>query len=60
MKWRVMVELSGANGAVEFHEVSVGASASAACLAQTLGLTAAEGKITPAWLPGESGEPFTR
>ena len=26
MKWRVMVELSGADGAVVLHEVSVGAS----------------------------------
>ena len=43
MKWRVMVELSGANGAIELQEVSVGASTLAACSAETLGLTAAEG-----------------
>jgi hypothetical protein len=50
MKWRVMVELSGADGAIELHEVSVGASPSAACSAETLGLTAAEGRKTLAGL----------
>jgi len=50
MKWRVMVELSGANGAIELQEVSVGASTLAGCSAETLGLTAAEGKKTLAGL----------
>jgi hypothetical protein len=50
MKWRVMVELSGANGAIELQEVSVGAATLAGCSAETLGLTAAEGKKTLAGL----------
>jgi hypothetical protein len=50
MKWRVMVELPGADGAVELREVSVGECSAAACSAETLGLTIAEGKKTLAGL----------
>ena len=50
MKWRVMVELGGAGGALELREVSVGECAAAACSAETLGLTMAEGKKTLAGL----------
>jgi hypothetical protein len=50
MKWRVMVELGGAGGTLELREVSVGECAAAACSAETLGLTVAEGKKTLAGL----------
>ena len=50
MRWRVMVELSGAEGAIELREVSVGACTAAACSAETLGLTVADGKKTLAGL----------
>ena len=46
MKWRVMVELAGAEGTVQLHEVSVGGSTTAVYSAETLGLTVAEGKMT--------------
>ena len=50
MKWRVMVELAGAEGSVQLHEVSAGGSTTAECSAETLGLTVAEGKTTLAGL----------
>jgi hypothetical protein len=45
MKWRVMIELAGAKGTVQLHEVSAGGSTAAECSAETLGLTVAEGKM---------------
>ena len=50
MKWRVMVELGGAEGSLELREVSVGECATGAYSAETLGLTVAEGKKTLAAL----------
>jgi hypothetical protein len=50
MKWRVMVELGGAEGTVQVHEVSAGGSTTVECSAETLGLTVAEGKMTLAGL----------
>ena len=50
MKWRVMIELAGAEGTVQMHEVSAGGSPAAECSAETLGLTVAEGKMTLAGL----------
>ena len=46
MNWRVMIELVGAEGTVQLHEVSAGGSTTAECSAETLGLTVAEGKMT--------------
>jgi hypothetical protein len=40
MKWRIMVELGGAEGALELREVSVGECATAVYSAETRGLTA--------------------
>jgi hypothetical protein len=42
MQWRVMVELIGADGSVQAHEVHVGGCLPAACSAETLGLTQAQ------------------
>ena len=50
MKWRVMVELGGAEGSLELREVSVGECATGAYSAEALGLTVAEGKKTLAAL----------
>ncbi len=50
MKWRVMVELTGSDGPVCAHEVSVGVSNTAECSAATVGLTLADGKRTLAGL----------
>jgi hypothetical protein len=50
MRWRVIVELGGAEGTVQLHEVSAGGSATAECSAEPLGLTMAEGKMTLAGL----------
>jgi len=47
MKWRVMVELGGAEGTVKLHEVSVGGGTTTEYSAETLGLTIAEGNT--AW-----------
>ena len=47
-KWRVMIELSGADGAVCMHEVSAGGSTTIANSPATIGLTMTEGKRTPA------------
>jgi hypothetical protein len=43
MKWRVMMELVGADGTVGVHEVSGGAAV-AECAPRMIGLTLAEGK----------------
>src|SRR5271157_3973118 len=50
MKWRVMVELGGAEGTVELHEVSVGGGTTTEFSAETLGLTIAEGNTALAGL----------
>ena len=50
MKWRVMVELGAADGTVHLHEVSIGECTVAACSAETLGLSIADGKTTLAGL----------
>jgi len=50
MKWRVIVELGGAEGTVQVHEVSAGGSVKTEYSAETLGLTVAEGKMTLAGL----------
>jgi hypothetical protein len=50
MKWRVVVELSGADGTVRLHEVSVGGCTTTTCSPDTLGLTLATGKETLAGL----------
>ena len=50
MKWRVMVELGGAEGTVELHEVSVGGGTTTEYSAETLGLTIAEGNTALAGL----------
>src|SRR4051794_28823863 len=44
MYWRVMMELRGADGSVQTHEVHVGSCIPAACSAETLGLTQAQAK----------------
>jgi hypothetical protein len=44
MQWRVMVELSSADGGVQTHEVHIGGCLPAACSAATLGLTQAQAK----------------
>jgi hypothetical protein len=50
MKWRVMVELTGSNGAVSTYEVGAGGTNTAECSAATVGLTLADGKRTLAGL----------
>lgn len=50
MKWRVIVELAGADGSVQVHEVSVGGYTTTTCSPDTLGLTLAAGKETLAEL----------
>ena len=44
MQWRVMVELTGADGKAEVHEVQAGGGTPAACSPETLGLSLAEAK----------------
>src|SRR5208282_4183824 len=44
MKWRILVELAGADGSVQSHEISVGGYGTIDSSAETLGLTLAEGK----------------
>ncbi len=46
MKWRILVELAGADGSVQSHEISVGGWGAIDSSAETLGLTLAEGKKT--------------
>ena len=50
MKWRVMVELTGSDGAVRKHVVSAGGSNTVECSPGTVGLTLADGKRTLAGL----------
>jgi len=50
MKWRVMVELGAADGTIQLHEVSGGECTVAACSAETLGLSIADGKTILAGL----------
>ena len=50
MKWRILVELAGADGSVQSHEISVGGCGTINSSAETLGLTLAEGKKTLAGL----------
>jgi hypothetical protein len=64
MQWRVMVELSGADGSVQTLEVHVGGCLSAACSAETLGLTQAQARQLLAELQrhlvqAQMGIPFT-
>src|ERR1700730_12818755 len=47
MNWRVMIELVGAEGTVQLHEVSAGGSTTAECSAENMGLTVAGGNINP-------------
>jgi hypothetical protein len=55
MKWRVVVELAGADGTVQSHEISVGGCGTIDHSADTLGLTLAEGKKTLAGLQRHLG-----
>jgi hypothetical protein len=50
MQWRVVVELSGAVGVIQVHEVHSGGSIMAGCSAATLGLSLAEAKTILAGL----------
>jgi hypothetical protein len=50
VQWRVMVEVSGALGAKQVHEVHTGCSATPGCSAATLGLSLAEAKAVQAGL----------
>ena len=50
MKWRVVVELAGAGGIVQSHDISVGVGGTIDHSVETLGLTLAEGKKTLAGL----------
>ena len=52
MKWRVLVELIGADGAVRTHEVSTDGGTAAEVSPTTIGLTLADGKRTLAALQG--------
>ena len=50
MKWRILVELAGADGSVASHEISGGGGGTIDHPAETPGLTLAEGKKTLAGL----------
>ena len=50
VQWRVMVEVSGAVGAKQMHEVHAGGSATPGCSAATVGLSLAETKAVLAGL----------
>jgi hypothetical protein len=50
VQWRVMVEVSGAVGAKQMHEVHAGGSATPGCSAATVGLSLAEAKAVLAGL----------
>ena len=52
MKWRVVVELTGADGAVRTHEVSAGGATAIDLSSASVGLTLADGKRTLAALQG--------
>jgi hypothetical protein len=44
MKWRVMIDLAGAEGTVQLHEVSAGGSTTAECSAKSWGRRWRKGK----------------
>jgi hypothetical protein len=44
MRWRVVVELTGADGSVQMQEVGTGGNTIAACSTKTLGLALVDGK----------------
>jgi hypothetical protein len=50
MRWRVMAELTGMDGTVHTHEVSVGGATTIEHSSATIGLTLADGKRTLAGL----------
>jgi hypothetical protein len=50
VQWRVRVEVSGAVGAKQVHEVHAGGSATPGCSAATVGLSLAEAKAVLAGL----------
>src|SRR3954447_13333833 len=50
MKWRVLIEVTNADGVVVTHEVSSGSRPVSGISANTIGLTLAEGKSTLAGL----------
>ena len=50
MKWRVIAELTGSDGAVRKHVISAGGSNTVECSPGTVGLTLADGKRTLAGL----------
>ena len=50
MKWRVIAELTGSDGAVRKHVVSAGGSNTVECSPGTVGLTLADGRRTLAGL----------
>jgi hypothetical protein len=50
VQWRVMVEVSGAVGAKQVHEVHAGGRATPGCSAATVGLSLAKGKAVLAGL----------
>ena len=60
MKWRVMVELIGSDGAVHAHEVNAGGSNTAEYSAEMVGLTLADEKRTLAGLQGHLVRAQTR
>ncbi len=45
MKWRIMLELAGSDGAPQMHEVSAGERSPTGYAAAALGLSLAEGKV---------------
>ncbi|MBV8592327.1 MAG: hypothetical protein JO212_20100 [Acetobacteraceae bacterium] len=50
MQWRVVVELSGAVGVIQAHEVHTGGSTMPGCSASALGLSLVEAKAILAGL----------
>jgi hypothetical protein len=50
VQWRVMVEVSGAVGAKQVHEMHTRCSATPGCSAATVGLSLAEAKVVLAGL----------
>jgi hypothetical protein len=52
MRWRVMAELTGMDGTVHTHEVSVGGATTIEHSSATIGLTLADGKRALAGLQG--------
>ena len=54
MRWRVFLELTGADGAVRRQDVAVGGSPAGDLSVETIGLTLAEGKSVLAGSDGPS------